>query len=203
MLSLLNKSSQKISSLWVTESEAGFPENAQGPIWESQGRGHKWAPWHLPGLVPEWSATLGESPAFHSKPTVTLLLLSEVGQRRTVLWAWRAGISRTCHETHPGDSLYQLPWAFGPQVRKVAQWEGGSGLHWLCCMAVVHSGPLRLALPSHAGGCLCLSPALALLCPVVRVFSPSFFAYSFYIVAHNPCLWGKFLELVQEWKCLY
>lgn len=75
-----------------------------------------------------------------------------------------------------------------------------SSVGWLCsswCTAVILGSPFPL-IPEALFVLSCVG-SLVSCCPV---FSSSLIIL-FILLLITPCLWGKFLELVQEWKYLY
>lgn len=75
-----------------------------------------------------------------------------------------------------------------------------SSVDWLCsswCTAVILGSPFPL-IPEALFVLSCVGSLVS----YCLVFS-SFLIILFMLLLITPCLWGKFLELVQEWKYLY
>lgn len=128
---------------------------------------------------------------FDSNLTVALLLFTEVGQSRTLLWTQRGGESEHFVSTLGDEQVQIRMWTCSPRpsVLELERWSRSrkdpvlttisttvtfatllpSGL---VVLSLVHSSYLGISLPS-----LCLSPGLDLLFPMSHVFF--FLDYSF------------------------
>lgn len=120
---------------------------------------------------------------------MALLLLSEVGQSRTLLWAWRGPESmpfistlwdkqvqmRIGTSSH-GNSVFMLEWESNSR-KHLALTAMNTSVAWatvlqfgLVVLYLVHSCHLGISLLSRPRGSLGLSPVLNLLFPVVPCF---------------------------------
>lgn len=145
---------------------------------------------------------------------MALLFLSEVGPSRTLLWAWRGVENRHFISTlwdkqaqmriwtsSPGHSLFELE--RGSSSRKHLVLTAVNTTVAGCALSDAH--PWSWDLSSLSAWRLSFSPVLDLLLPVSCVFFLSFFFWKYHCpyLLEEGRLWGKFLEIVQEWKYLY